>query len=403
MAKSGPAKFSAAVSMQGYLYQCRYALLLTLKRVRSGANVRVSVEKFDDVTFEAGGVARELVQTKHHTTPGDLSDLGEDWWKTLRVWSEGVRDKHFLLPGVVFTLVTTQNAPAGSAAALLRPDPATRDPSQAEKLLLAAAKASANQKLADAFDVFHKLPAAKRRALLAEVYVFDNTARIGDLDTPLLAELRLAAPRGREAAFLAEVEGWWFRRLIRHLETTGQPASRGGELEEEIERLRDGFCDDNLPVEKPLPEPPQTPNPAADARRFVQRLREVGLQDRAVRRAILDFYRATVHRDKWVTDTLLHFEELQDYDDRLLNEWDRLCDALFADATDPDRAAAGRRLFQRIDEDAARFQVFFIRPRCQEPCIGRGTLHQLADANRLAWHPDRVDAVRQPAAAGGTP
>ena len=57
----------------------------------------------------------------------------------------------------------------------------------------------------------------------------------------------------------------------------------------------------------------------------------------------------------------------------------------------------------RIDEDAARFPVFFIRPRCTAPSIGRGTLHKLADAGRVAWHPDAADAVRRLGAGGGAP
>src|SRR5438876_542288 len=91
MAKSGPAKYSASASLQGYIYQCRYALLLMLRRIRTSPTAKVAVEKFDDVSFETGGTPKDLVQTKYHGTPGNLSDTSEDWWKTLRIWSEGVR------------------------------------------------------------------------------------------------------------------------------------------------------------------------------------------------------------------------------------------------------------------------------------------------------------------------
>src|SRR5690349_14495138 len=104
MAKGAKTKFSASESMQGYLYQCRYALLLLLQRNRTTPGFRMSVEKFDDVVFEGGGQPRELVQTKHRTRPGNLTDRSEDLWKTLRIWSEGVRDNDFPLPGTVFSL-----------------------------------------------------------------------------------------------------------------------------------------------------------------------------------------------------------------------------------------------------------------------------------------------------------
>lgn len=65
MAKKGVAKYSASESLQGYLYQCRYALLLFLRRNRVTPSLRVSIEKFDDVSFEGTGQPRELIQTKH--------------------------------------------------------------------------------------------------------------------------------------------------------------------------------------------------------------------------------------------------------------------------------------------------------------------------------------------------
>jgi hypothetical protein len=403
MAKTKASKYSASTSLQGYLYQCRYALLLMLRRIRSGPTARLAVEKFDDVSFEKNGSPLELVQAKHHATPGNLTDSGEDWWKTLRIWCEGVRDRHFLLPGVTFSLVTTQTAPAGSAAEALRATKA-RDPAKAEALLLAAAGASTNKQLAIAFDVFKKLPKAKRFALLSEVWVFDAACGVGNLDAPLLEELRLVAPRGHERPFLEQVEGWWYRRLIRHLEASGQPAIRGGEVQEEIERVRDGYTHDNLPIERPLPDPPQPPDPANDPRQFVQRLRRLGLTDHRLRQSILDFYRATVHRDKWVTDTLVNFEEIEDYDGRLLGEWQRLYDSLLEGIGKPgvDRETLGRRVFFRLDEDAARYDVFFIRPRCTEPAISRGSLHKLADAGKLGWHPDDVAAART-GTSGGIP
>ncbi len=401
LAKSGKTKYSASESLQGYLYQCRHALLLLLRRNRAAPSVRMSVEKFDDVAFDGGGQPLELIQTKHRTQPGNLTDHSEDLWKTLRIWSEGVRDNEFLLPGTLFSLITTQTAPDGGAAALLRPGE-NRNPAKAMVLLVAAAKATTNAKLKNACEVFLKLSAKKLNAMLSEVYVYDNAARIADLDKQLRQEIYYAAPLDRREAFQVQLEGWWFRRVIRHLTTPSQPPIRGIELEREMERLKDGYADDNLPIEIPLPEPPTPPDPANDPREFVARLRRIGVPPARVRRAILDFYRAYVHRDRWAKDTLLRFNELEQYDERLLGEWERLCDDLFAElsaADDAEKARLGRHLYQRIDNDAAREVVFFIRPRCTEPSISRGTFHKLADEGKVAWHPEDAGAARTPAGA----
>jgi hypothetical protein len=146
-----------------------------------------------------------------------------------------------------------------------------------------------------------------------------------------------------------------------------------------------------------LPEPPTPPDPAKDPRDFVARLRKIGVPSSRIRRAILDFYRAYVHRDRWAKDTLLRFNELDQYDERLQGEWERLCDDLLAElagAGDVEKARLGREFFQRIDNDAAREVVFFIRPRCTEPSISRGTFHKLADEGKVAWHPEDANAVR---------
>lgn len=395
MAKKGVAKYSASASLQGYLYQCRYALLLFLQKNRVTPSLRVSIEKFDDVSFEGTGQPRELIQTKHRV-PGNLTDLSEDLWKTLKIWSEGVRDKDFLLPGTVFTLITTQTAPDGTAASYLRTGTG-RDPVKAAAILEGAAKTTTSTQLKDACDVFLKLSAKKRNAMLAEVHIHDTEDRIADLDGRLLEEVYYAAPVDHRETFLEQLEGWWYKRVIRHLTTAKQPPIQGIELEREVERLKDGFTEDNLPIEIPLPEPTTTPDPANDPRTFVARLRKIGVPPTRIRQAILDFYRACIHRDRWAKDTLLRFNELEQYDDRLRGEWERMCDDIITALTgigDDEKARLGRELFQRLDAEAAREVVFFIRPRCTEASISRGTFHKLADEGKVAWHPEDAGTVR---------
>jgi hypothetical protein len=157
--------------MLGYLYQCRCALLLLLQKATVLPDPQMSVERFDDVTFDLKDEPREAVQTKHHQgAPRSLSDSSVDLWKTLRVWSEGVSDGTFEVPGTLFTLITTQPAPAGGAAALLRRE--GRDPVQATALLLAAASRTANREMRDACTAFTKLAAKKRTGLIESAYPF---------------------------------------------------------------------------------------------------------------------------------------------------------------------------------------------------------------------------------------
>jgi hypothetical protein len=68
-------QFNAAGSLLGYLYQCRVALLLTLRKTKRDPGLHVWIERFDDVSFESSGSPSERVQTKHHISrSGSLSD-----------------------------------------------------------------------------------------------------------------------------------------------------------------------------------------------------------------------------------------------------------------------------------------------------------------------------------------
>src|SRR5437762_12352307 len=83
--------FDASSSFLGYLYQARLALLLALRKTKRDPGLQVSIERFDDVSFEDSGTPLERIQTKHHIgTKGSLSDRSPDLWRTLRVWSEEV-------------------------------------------------------------------------------------------------------------------------------------------------------------------------------------------------------------------------------------------------------------------------------------------------------------------------
>jgi hypothetical protein len=56
-------QYSAAASLLGYIYQCRLALLESLKRLKSDPDIAVAIETLDDVVFEKDG-------SPHRSHPG---------------------------------------------------------------------------------------------------------------------------------------------------------------------------------------------------------------------------------------------------------------------------------------------------------------------------------------------
>jgi hypothetical protein len=77
-------KHDAAGSVVGYLYQTSWALLELISQKRADASL--TLEMLDDVEWDADGSAAELIQVKHHATPGGLGNKSVDLWRTLNVW-----------------------------------------------------------------------------------------------------------------------------------------------------------------------------------------------------------------------------------------------------------------------------------------------------------------------------
>ena len=114
-------QYSAASSSLGYFYQCRYALLEALRRLPEGDPIYIGIETLDDVVFQTGGAAVEILQTKHHINAhASLTNASPDLWKTLRIWIEGQSAGTIPLDAQFF-LITTAVCSDGTAAAYLRP------------------------------------------------------------------------------------------------------------------------------------------------------------------------------------------------------------------------------------------------------------------------------------------
>ncbi|MCO5116395.1 MAG: hypothetical protein M9943_08605 [Burkholderiaceae bacterium] len=153
--------FGAAGSMVGYLYQVRLGLLWAIRRSRT-SDFTVSIETLDDVSFEVGGQPDAVLQTKHSlNAAANLTDLSPEVWKTLRIWLVGLASGE-IPPETARFLISTADAPAGSACAALCVEEAGRDVAEAAKRLKHAATSSTNNELKDAFEAFLGLDEVKR-------------------------------------------------------------------------------------------------------------------------------------------------------------------------------------------------------------------------------------------------
>jgi hypothetical protein len=384
----------AADSALGYLYQSELALLELVQRSKAEPALVLSIELLDDVAFEASGAPTELLQAKHRLrTKGSLSDASSDLWKTLGVWMDAMSSSGLELPTV--RLVTTGTAPAGSASSFLRSD-TERDPERALDLLERTARTSGSTANKPTYKQFLDRGSADRLAFLESITILDNALTIVDIPNALIRELRFASEARFRQPLVERLLGWWHRRVIRHLLATDDRIY-AEEVDNEVDALRDQFKADNLPIDISLEEVPLG-DLAYEDRVFVRQLQLVAASQPTIEIAIRDYKRAFLQRSRWIADQLVSDSELHRYEQRLIEEWEHHA-AYLADIAKQSDAAlctAGLELYRLLqDED------LWIRPRCQERFVARGSYHKLADDLDVGWHPQfltRLRTLLEPAA-----
>lgn len=137
-----------------------------------------------------------------------------------------------------------------------------------------------------------------------------------------------------------------------------------------------------------------------DPRLFVVQLREIGIASNRIRNAILDYYRAFEQRSVWARESLLVSGEMEEYEDRLVDEWSRYRDVVFEDLDDESAdevlLEAGKALYKWADLESGNISTLRIRERVTEPFVLRGGFHLLANAYpipRVYWHPRFLNRI----------
>ena len=377
--------FSAGAQALGYFYQARFALLLLLNATEEQQLV---LETLDDIVFEEQGTAKELLQLKHTSLPASLTDASPQLWKTLRVWSVHTTTGAITPATTTLTLITTAVARTDSIAARLRPD-INRDPETALASLTEVATHSSNASLKPAFDAFLSLSPEQRTTLVDSIQILDSSSDIQSVADVIRDRIKVAVGREHREALYERLEGWWFDKVVIQLRSESPSPVSGFEVHDKIRSVADQFKPDALPIdfEDALPD---TTDPTNDSRTFARQLRAIALQRARIEKAIVDYYRAFEQRSRWVREDLLIGDELERYERRLVDEWERFRLALEDDSgnttlSEPQLQNIGKQIYNWVELTAEHK----IRPGVTEPYVMRGSYHMLADTNppRVWWHP----------------
>lgn len=369
------ADFSAQEAGLGYLYQARYALWLLLDGEEEQS---VVLESLDDVLLDSGGAARTLFQTKQHIRRrARLTDASPDLWKTLRVWSTHALVGRIAFPATRLTLVTTASAPDGSIAARLRPE-RQRDCATAQRLLARVARSSKNAELQPCFEAFLQLTDEQQTAMLNCTYVLDESLSITDTGDRIRKRIWASAAREHREAVFERLQGWWFERVVEQLAAADPMPLLGFEVYDKLAAIAEQFRRDALPIDYSDARPDKL-DTERDNRMFVQQLRCISVSPSRIEKAILDYYRAFEQRSRWAREELLVGGEVEAYERKLIDEWERfsaaIADELPGNGAEEELQRVGREILRWMEMTAD----IRIRPNVTEPYVMRGSYHMLAN------------------------
>lgn len=399
MAEAPTDKFSAGEQGLGYIYQARLSLLHLLQLPEDTA---VFLEKDDDLDFIDGEGGKSLASLKHKAVGDRLTDLATDFWKSVNIWLARYKRDGRAASNLRFFLFTTGTVSNSSFLARLIPDQpvASGDVATLTELADAALAASMSKLIAPITAAFNELSDSEKQDFLERILILDGSPRIGDIPAIIRGKHMRSIRREHREFVFERLEGWWTDAVIKQLIGARTEGIFGYEVSDKLSNFAEEYKADNLPITFRGKVPPSEIDTDADPRLFVAQLREIGLSSNRIRSAILDYYRAFEQRSVWARENLLLSGEVEEYEDRLADEWNRYKDVVFEKLKDDSAEGAlrdaGATLYNWAEFETGKIELLRIRAQVTEPYVLRGSFHILADATpepRVYWHPKFLDRL----------
>lgn len=394
-------KFSAGEQGLGYIYQARLALLQLLQLSEDAA---VFLEKDDDLDFVDSDGSKSLASLKHKAAGDRLTDLSTDFWKSVRIWLARYKRDGRSTSNLRFFLFTT--ATVSNSSFLKRFLPAQLNTDNEATTLAAQAEEALGRSRSDLIEeiatAFNELTPTEKEDFLARILILDGSPRIEAIPETIKDMHMRSIRREHRNAVFERLEGWWNDAVIKQLTGSRDEGIFGYEVSDKLSALSEEYKLDNLPITFRGKGPAGEIDTENDPRTFVVQLREIGISSNRIRNAILDYYRAFEQRSEWARESLLVSGEIEDYEDRLVDEWCRYKDVVFEELDENSAEEmllrAGKDLYTWADQQTGNYESLRIRARVTEPYVTRGSFHILADAApepRVYWHPRFLNRIGQ--------
>lgn len=401
MADASTDKFSAGEQVLGYVYQARLGLRHLLELPEDTV---ILLEKDDDLDFIDGEGGKSLASLKHKAIGDKLTDLSTDFWKSANIWLARYKRDGCIASNLRFFLFTTGTVSTNSFLARLLPGQisAPGDAPTLTELANSALAKTTSKLIAPIAEMFNELSNPEKEDFLERILILDGSPRIADIPA-IIRDKHMRSIRREHREFVFErLEGWWTDSVIKHLTGARPEGIIGYEVSDKLSNITEEYKADNLPITFRAKVPANEIDTEADPRLFVSQLHGIGISSSRIRSAILDYYRAFEQRSAWARENLLVSGEVEEYEDRLADEWNRYKDVVFEklkeDSAEAALREAGVALYNWAEFETGKIESLRIRARVTEPYVVRGSFHILADARpepRVYWHPRFIDRLRK--------
>ncbi len=375
-------KFSANEPGLGYIYQVRMGLLLIIEEENDAA--KLFIEKIDDISIETED-GLDVYQTKLHIKSiANLTNSSSDLWKTIRVWSEGIKEGHLNPNTCIFNLITTATASPNSIPFNFKQG--IRDIKDIQESLIEVANTSTNETNKASYNSFKSLSDDQQKKLIKNIYVADASIDLNESKNGIKRFLKFSTTPDRVEALYERLEGWFLNEVILQLQYQRSEIYRE-EVMDKIHDIADSLKSDNLPDDftVSIATDEDQLSPYRDEM-FVKQLAMIEMSSTYINHAISDYHRAFSQKSKWLREGLINATDELNYDAKLIEDWERK-HSILEEKEDPElNKREGKHFY--VSHYVNNSPSLYIKDRFKEQYMVLGSCQILSDKKKIGWHPE---------------
>lgn len=357
-------------------------LLLIIEEENDAA--KLFIEKIDDISIETED-GLDVYQTKLHIKSiANLTNSSSDLWKTIRVWSEGIKEGHLNPNTCIFNLITTATASPNSIPFNFKQG--IRDIKDIQESLIEVANTSTNETNKASYNSFKSLSDDQQKKLIKNIYVADASIDLNESKNGIKRFLKFSTTPDRVEALYERLEGWFLNEVILQLQYQRSEIYRE-EVMDKIHDIADSLKSDNLPDDftVSIATDEDQLSPYRDEM-FVKQLAMIEMSSTYINHAISDYHRAFSQKSKWLREGLINATDELNYDAKLIEDWERK-HSILEEKEDPElNKREGKHFY--VSHYVNNSPSLYIKDRFKEQYMVLGSCQILSDKKKIGWHPE---------------